>query len=278
VTQIPEPTIGWLPEDDYWLRLAQTHALTITNIASPTQTSLPLLGLPSTTAVDLGEPAGSVETPADTWRLGRIVDHSPLALLSEPETGKLRAKLRSSAAPDRIRRLTNPPDVSDDLHRKLTRVRPLPTEDCLALLMTRSVVSEDLHKPLARKAGVDGKRYADKAGKPEKAPHVDRLETPSLAFVGSGLGDRKAFQQERGRLTRGMSIWDLLFPLLQRPLTLNFGAVVDLPSSLYAYQTKGVEFLIETSSALLGDDMGTGKTVQAAVALRMLFQTGKIRT
>lgn len=75
-----------------------------------------------------------------------------------------------------------------------------------------------------------------------------------------------------------MAVWDLLFPLLQRPVTLEFGTVVDLPSSLHAYQTKGVEFLIESASALLGDDMGTGKTVQTAVGLRMLFQTGKIRT
>jgi superfamily II DNA or RNA helicase len=278
VAQIPEPTIGWLPEDDYRLHLAHTHALKVASIASPAQTSVPMLGVLRTTAVDLGERAGTVETPADTWRLDAVVDNSPLELLSGSETEELRARLRSSAAPNRIRRLTNAPDISNNLYRKLTRVRPLPTEDCLALLMARCVVSEDLHKPLARKARADGKRYADKAEKPDKAPQVDRLETPSLAFIGHGPGDRKAFQQERGRVTRGMSVWDLLFPLLQRPLTLYFGTVVDLPSNLYAYQTKGVEFLIETPSALLGDDMGTGKTVQAAVALRMLFQTGKIRT
>lgn len=187
-------------------------------------------------------------------------------------------KLRSSSAPNRIRRLTNPPGISENLHRKLTRSRPLRTEDCLALLMARCVVSDDLHKPLVRQAGADGKRYADKAQSPDKAPGVDKLEAPSLAFAGAGLGNRKAFEQERGRVTRGMSVWDLLLPLLQRPVNLDFGTVVDLPSNLYSYQTKGVEFLLETRSALLGDDMGTGKTVQTAVALRMLFQTGKIRT
>lgn len=278
LTQIPEPAIGWLPEDDYRLRLARTHALDLTSIASPAQTSVPLLGLHGPAAVDLGEPAGTVETPADTWRLGGFVDHSPLELLSESETEELRAKLRSSTAPNRIRRLTNAPGISDNLHRKLARARPLRTEECLGLLLARCVVSDDLLKPLARKARVNGKRYADKTQKPDKAPGLDKLDTPSLAFVGSGLGDRKAFQQERGRVAGGMSIWDLLFPLLQRPLTLDFGTVVDLPSNLYAYQTKGVEFLIETPSALLGDDMGTGKTVQTSVALRMLFQTGKIRT
>jgi SNF2 family DNA or RNA helicase len=90
------------------------------------------------------------------------------------------------------------------------------------------------------------------------------------------------FEQGRGggdhRVTSGMSVWDLLLPLLQRPVNLDLGNVVDIPSNLYAFQIKGVEFLIEKSSALLGDDMGTGKTIQTAVALRMLFQTAKIRT
>ena len=144
--------------------------------------------------------------------------------------------------------------------------------------MARCVVSDDLHNPLALHSRADGKRYADKAQTPDKTPGVDKLQTPELAFVGEGLGNRKAFEQERGRVTRGMSVWDLLLPLLQRPVNLDFGTVVDLPSNLYPYQTKGVEFLLETPSALLGDDMGTGKTVQTSVALRMLFQTGKIRT
>lgn len=164
------------------------------------------------------------------------------------------------------------------LLRKLTRSRPLRTEDCLASLMVRYVVSDDLHKPLARHARADGKRYTDKTQMPDKTPGVDKLQTPELAFVGEGLGNRKAFEQERGRVTRGMSVWDLLLPLLQRPVNLDLGTVVELPSNLYPYQTKGVEFLLETPSALLGDDMGTGKTVQTSVALRMLFQTGKIRT
>jgi len=275
---IPVPTIGWLPEDDYSFRLAQTHAVSLASIAPPSHNSLPLIAVPRTAAVELGQPARTVETPTDNWRFGGRVEHSPLALLTESETEELRVKLRSSTAPNRILRLKNPPGISENLHRKLTKSRPLRTEDCLALLMARCVVSDDLHKPLARQARADGKRYADKAQSPDKAPGVDKLETPSLAFAGAGLGNRKAFEQERGRVTRGMSVWDLLLPLLQLPVNLNFGTVIDLPSNLYPYQTKGVEFLLETPSALLGDDMGTGKTVQTSVALRMLFQTGKIRT
>lgn len=239
---------------------------------------MPLIDPPCNAAVELGLPARTAETPAGDWRFDVRIEHSPVNLLTESETKELRATLRISAVSNRIRRLTNPAGISENLNRRLARSRPLRTEDCLGLLMARCVVSDDLHKPLARHARADGKRYTDKAQTHDQAPAVDKLQTPSLAFVGEGLGNRKSFEHERGRVTRGMSVWDLLLPLLQRPVTLDFGTVVDLPSNLYPFQTKGVEFLLETPSALLGDDMGTGKTVQTSVALRMLFQTGKIRT
>ena len=276
--QFPEVTIGWLPEDDYSLRPPQTDGVNLTSIALPSQISLPLLAVPRTTAVELGDPAESVETLAENWRIDGPLAHFPLPLLAESETEELRAKLHASTGPNRIRRLTKPPGISENLYRKLARARPLRTEDCLALLLARCVVSEDLHKPLARQARADGKQYADKAQAPDKAPDVDKLQTPSLAFVGAGLGNRKSFEQERGRVTRGLSVWDLLLPLLQRPINLDLGTVVDLPSPLWAHQAEGVEFLTQRQAALLGDDMGTGKTIQASVALRLLFQTGKIRT
>ncbi len=72
--------------------------------------------------------------------------------------------------------------------------------------------------------------------------------------------------------------WALLLPVLQPPLRLSLGLHIGLPSPLYPYQTKGVEFLADTKAALLGDDMGTGKTVQTCVALRILLQQGRLRT
>ena len=41
--------------------------------------------------------------------------------------------------------------------------------------------------------------------------------------------------------------------------------------SLYSYQKEGVRFLIEHPKALLADEMGLGKSIQAIVALRLLF-------
>ncbi len=265
--QITEPTVGWLPEADYSFRTPQTDAVSFPPISSPAQMSPALLSIPRNAACPF-----QVESVA----------HSPLPLLGDSDTKELRAELQASTAPNRIRRLTKPQSVSENLNRTLVTSRRLRIEDCLALLLARLVVSDDLHKPLARSAQADGKRYATEAQISEKAPGFEKLQTPPLAFGGARLGNRRAFEQARGvgnqRVTRRMSIWDLLLPLLQRPVNLDLGTVIDLPSNLYAFQTKGVEFLVETQSALLGDDMGTGKTVQTAVALRMLFQTAKIRT
>lgn len=74
-----------------------------------------------------------------------------------------------------------------------------------------------------------------------------------------------------------VTVWDALWPVLQPPLNFAFSEYLDLPSSLRPYQYDGVRFLADNGGALLGDDMGTGKTVQAVVALRILIQKGQVR-
>jgi SNF2 family DNA or RNA helicase len=66
--------------------------------------------------------------------------------------------------------------------------------------------------------------------------------------------------------------------VLEPPLSLEFPDTLDLPSPLYPYQLDGARFLATHEAALLGDDMGTGKTVQTIVALRLLFQSGQARS
>ncbi len=145
----------------------------------------------------------------------------------------------------------------------------------VAILPPHPSVSDDLFVPL-RRIRSDGKAY-----------HSDRCrdtDTGSL-FPESGPtskdkdGFRRSFKEapSRAGATRlTMSIWDVILPLLQPPLLLEFPLLLDLPSPLHNYQREGVRFLTERDSALLADDMGTGKTVQTIVALRMLFQSGRI--
>lgn len=93
-------------------------------------------------------------------------------------------------------------------------------------------------------------------------------------------GQRKAYKVEKGKYSttvRKLTVWDLLYPLLLPPLFFDFKEQFDFYSPLYGYQQKGVEFLVEHSSALLADEMGTGKTVQTIIALRILFRQAKVK-
>jgi SNF2 family DNA or RNA helicase len=73
------------------------------------------------------------------------------------------------------------------------------------------------------------------------------------------------------------SFWDNIYPLLQPPLDLDSSNPTLLPNSLYRFQHPGVDFLLEHQSALLGDEMGTGKTVMTVVAMRILFRQAQIK-
>ena len=74
------------------------------------------------------------------------------------------------------------------------------------------------------------------------------------------------------------SFWDMVYALLQPPLILEQIENLFLPHDLYPFQKPGIEFLMENESALLADEMGTGKTVQTAVAIRLLIQKGCAQT
>lgn len=73
----------------------------------------------------------------------------------------------------------------------------------------------------------------------------------------------------------GLDEWDLLYPSLCPPLLFDF-ADIDFFQPLRNYQVEGINFLVQNTSALLADEMGTGKTVQTVNSLRILFRQGKI--
>ncbi len=93
-------------------------------------------------------------------------------------------------------------------------------------------------------------------------------------------GIRKSYNIEKGKYSttiKELSIWDLIYPRLLPPISFDFKEQFELYSPLYGYQQKGVEFLIQQNSALLADEMGTGKTVQSIIALKILFRQAAIK-
>jgi superfamily II DNA or RNA helicase len=75
-----------------------------------------------------------------------------------------------------------------------------------------------------------------------------------------------------------IDLFDLILPILQPPLGDKFDNPIAFPpgKELFPFQRLGVRFLVDSQSALLGDEMGLGKSIQSIVALRFLFHLGKI--
>lgn len=74
--------------------------------------------------------------------------------------------------------------------------------------------------------------------------------------------------------------WRLVLPALQPALNSTWSSEEDFaPGCLpYPFQWEGIKALADSDGFILADDMGTGKTVQALLAARLLFQKGMIKT
>lgn len=97
----------------------------------------------------------------------------------------------------------------------------------------------------------------------------------------SEKGPRKAYKviskKDRSTHIKLQDPWDLLYPLLIPPIDFEFSEQIDFYLPLYPFQKQGVEFLFNNKSALLADEMGTGKTVQTIIALRFLFRKAVVK-
>jgi len=152
------------------------------------------------------------------------------------------------------------------------------TQDATNLFSKCPRISQNLFVPLIH-GDMGGKQYRENEGEPDFGERAEQQPTTERVD-----GYRKAFQRVQNNRTSATvkqpSFWDMLLPILQPPIAFDFVDVLDLPPrcSPYPFQWEGIKFLVERKGALLGDDMGTGKTVQSALAMRLLFQRGVIKS
>jgi len=138
-------------------------------------------------------------------------------------------------------------------------------------------VSENLFVPLG-KSKQKGKYFAEKEKSLKSEPRQQSLFNDSFEAPKS-KGPTKAYKRYKNRYstsTKFQDPWDLLYPILMPPLDYDFSDDL-VYGELYDFQKTGVKFLLENNSALLADEMGTGKTVMSVVAMRVLFKKALIK-
>jgi len=248
VEQIDEPQRGYMPSEDFTFTVTDSVALSL--LAHPGCRTFRLLDSPPSTRDFLShQPPQTGAIPLDEF-LFLTVASAGLPLLACP------------------RLIGIPPILSTPS-----------TGDCTRVLQDALQVSPNLFKPLGR-SKLDGKRY-------RKDQFDGRIEQQQFPFAPNGHSQapeyKRSYRERRredgGMSRQGLSIWDLIFPLLQPPPfdIANQQAVI-LPGELEPHQPAGVKFLASQTGALLGDGVQTGKTIEAIVAMKLLFQCGKINS
>ena len=250
----------------------------------------------------------SVSTRPKPWERGVARLAAALFPLRSPKVAKLPGVTTFSVPPvSRVAlSLLAEPETSTDLTCQAPsalgfEVRwPLPEVEDLAgrllsgLIAGPAVVS--LFEPLGFPAAT-GKSYLERARDDDLEAHTQLSFLPSeedlteecrhglpRASCAICLGEAERPPSGRTRTTHQKRVvvdpFDLILPLLQPPLGEDFDNIVSFPPGkrLLPFQPDGVRFLMDRESALLGDEMGLGKSIQAMIALRILVRKGKVRS
>ncbi len=137
-----------------------------------------------------------------------------------------------------------------------------------------------LDVPIVRTGHLPGLRcdvrsieFTATAQESKEQPALRELRTPVAQQTGEG-------KQTRIDIPEDILGWkDRLYYSLLPPVDVWIkNRSVRLPFEPFAYQKKGIAFLVPRRAALLADEMGLGKTMQAIVALRLAMAAGLVRT
>ena len=284
------PVIGWVPEDCYTI---PTEAAISISIHELPLASI-LTGSHPIRSIDLARFTES--PPPEEWRLLRDLQPADQSVI--PPTDSLFSEFRLlTALPSEegtvgvLQLLSIPCGTTRTSFRTFGRIPP-PSSDYAVPLDQSMDVSQDLLVLLLDPAAVTGQHYLFPDAQPPKvrhplptkkdpptpAPKPTRSQFLMARVAGHSISSSKPPKRQAPSPQPAPANWRLLLPVLQPPIDLSLGLNIGLASPLYPYQAKGIEFLADSQAALLGDDMGTGKTVQTSVALRVLLQQGKLRT
>ena len=133
---------------------------------------------------------------------------------------------------------------------------------------------------LGSKTNSDGKKYQKESEGDTQLSFFDKTEICQHGMRKSWCAEcLKSERKERDKAKVQLDPFDLILPTLHPPLGINFDNPVAFTGgkTLYPFQCDGIKFLAEHQHALLGDEMGLGKSIQTIVALRLLLRTGKIK-
>lgn len=124
------------------------------------------------------------------------------------------------------------------------------------------------------KPSINGKNY-NKNNEPQQTNLFSNLEERTETNKEGKPKIERQYNEENKH--EPFDIFDIVFPALQPPLGKHFNNAISFNGkTLYPFQVDGVRFLHSSSTVLLGDEMGLGKSIQTITAARFLFREGKI--
>lgn len=137
--------------------------------------------------------------------------------------------------------------------------------------------------------GAKGKKYVkdewkNAFKKVTRRPTKKQILEQRIKTIKIRLGDEETddedAQNEEPQFNKAPSFFDLIKPLLYPPITIasgEYGIFLPPGKKPYEYQRRGIDKLISNRAFLLADEMGTGKTVMATIAIRILLRKGEAR-